>query len=52
MRIKAGLVVVPAELDTVLEVRTGAEHVPQVGVNIPGLAVIVSLEDLGRGSSV
>ena len=46
VRVEAGLVVISAELDAVLEVRTGAEHFSQVGVNIPGRPVIISLENL------
>ena len=46
VRVEAGLVVISAELDAVLEVRTGAEHLPQVGINIPGFPVVISLENL------
>ena len=46
VRVEAGLVVISAELDAVLEVGTGAEHFPQVGINIPGFPVVISLENL------
>ena len=48
VRVKASLVIIPAELDAVLEVRAGAEHFPQVWVNIPSLAVVISLENLNK----
>ena len=48
VRVEAGLVVISAELDAVLEMRAGAEHFPQVGVNIPGLSIIISLENLNK----
>ena len=48
VRVEAGLVVIPAELDAVLEMRAGAEPVPQVWVNIPGLSIIIGLENLNK----
>ena len=48
VRVEACLVVISAELDAVLEVRAGAEHFSQVGINIPGLPVVISLENLKR----
>ena len=48
VRVEASLVIIPAELDAVLEVRAGPEHFSQVGVNIPGLPVVISLENLEK----
>ena len=48
VRVEAGLVVIPAELDAVLEMRAGAEPFSQVWVNIPGLSIIIGLENLNK----